>query len=538
MLLLTATAAAASRGDTVVRVLGPGGRGLPKVPLKLVTACCERVRALATDYAGKATLEDVPWDGSLRVQTYRLGRGGLDKSIELRWRRPWAPVTGPEVELFAKAGLPVSLAPVDAASGERVRGATWRSEFAILLEELETVAEEGPHTLFARPGESGSLILHVRESPEGYVAWDRFFEDIHVSRFASSAVVRYPLRREAAVFVHARGAGPLAYGFRTALRVKNSQVGERDAEGRVRLRGVPFHPGVPLEVMVTPEIPEGWNEGSVVTDPGRELFRREVGGTPYAFLAIPGGVVVEGLLPEQPEEELSLEARLPGRGAEPPAWPVYAVGGSGIGRRGGGPAPPRPFPTGAGDTATVRVLRRNGEPAPGAKVSIRHGAPRVLHQYLRADARGVARFEGVQGGWADFRIIEPGMVRTSSGRVALDREVTLREGEGGTIAVRVVDAKGRGLPFAKLRVETTSSEHVRGPVHSWIDEEKGIQRVDPFTDERGCRTYLHVTPGRVMVSAWWLDRKGGAKAVVENGETTTVVVTLRKPQNRRNAEPD
>jgi hypothetical protein len=181
------------------------------------------------------------------------------------------------------------------------------------------------------------------------------------------------------------------------------------------------------------------------------------------------------------------------------------------------------------------VLRRNGKPAAGARVVLRYGikvsdnAARVERAFVRADAHGIARFRGVPDNRVSLLLAEPGLVRTPLHDVAVggDEPVVLREGDGGALAVRVVDEQGRPRPFARVRAETFDTDHVRGPIDCWADEAETVQRVDPFTDETGRRVFPHVTTGKVRVEAWWLDRVGYAVATVRKGETAEAVVTVQ-----------
>jgi len=524
-----AAACAPQRAATRVRVVGPRGLGLARVPLAVETVAGERKRIVVTDSDGVAVLGDVPRDGSLRVRVLS-GRHALRSS---------ALVEGPEVELGSGAGMPVRLEPVDAETGAPLDGIAWRSCFVSTHEDLTSDAGDGPHTLFVEPGDRCTLFFRVTRAPAGYVAWDRPRCSFRASRYATSFVARYPLRREARVVVRLSGGGDgprVAYGFRTALGVGLPGIAALGDDGAVRIRGVPFFREELLTVMLTAWTPPMWEEGaSFRVGSDRDLGTETIGRTPYMMWEVPGAVLATGSLPVDPRDELVLRARLPRDRAGAVRWPVYRAGGGGDSRRGGGPRPPMPYEAGDGPELCVRVVRRNGTAAAGAKTVIEYVEPttgragHVVRAYVRADSGGVARFPKVPGPWARFLLAEPGLVRTWSERVDVGDAppMVLREGTGGALVVRVVDAAGRLLPHARIRAETQDLHHVRGPIHCWADEGAGVQRVDPFADEKGSRRYPHVTPGRVNVEAWWLDRRGEAVATVREGETTEAVVTLR-----------
>lgn len=487
------------RGDVSVVVTGPNKRGLPRAPLRIENAAGELVRWLVTDAEGRARAEDLPWSGALRV---RCG-----DAVSL--------IRGPEVSLACETGLPVTLEPFDVGTGEPVPEVVWRNAFASMSPALEVAARDGALTAFVRPGDTGTLFARAVTVPDGLVAWDELHFEFHASRYANRLVVRYPLRREAAVSVRMDGApGPLTWTLEFPAVAERypaaSGDGERPVDGRLRLRGVPFLAGEEFLLRVT----------------DRALVSLFQGGR------VPGSHRVAGRLPLDVDEEIVLDLD-PAQAAEV-EWPPTSLG-SALTAYGGGPAPPGPFEPGAGPAITVRVLRRDGRPAAGAMVAMHYGRPtsnpRLYHgtaAFVRADEDGVAQFSGVPSPFASFQLIEAGLVRTRTERheVVDGLEVVLREGDGGRLEVRVVDADDRPLPGARLRMGTQDLEHVRGPVVSWVDDQAGIQRIDPFVDEQGRRNFEHVTPGEVHVEATWLARTGSAVATAVEGETTTVTVRV------------
>src|SRR5207253_2135133 len=116
----------------------------------------------------------------------------------------------------------------------------------------------------------------------------------------------------------------------------------------------------------------------------------------------------------------------------------------------------------------------------------------VAYDALEADldASGRARFESLRPGSYVLRLAEPGLLPvTARGEIIEGGEVFAAptEPQGGEVDVVVVDADGRGLPFAIFAVTTPS----RLP---WLDVDGSVQRVDAFTDSLGRRRMAHVEP--------------------------------------------
>lgn len=533
---MSAAVHAQDRGDTVVRVVGPGERGLARIPLTVETISGRKDRIVVTDFEGKAVVERVPWDGSLRVKVAPLLFSGLLSKYQALWERPSAVIDGPQVELRSAIGMPARLEPFDAHTGRPVQGAKWRSCFAVIHEDMETVAEDGPHTVFVRPGDFDHFSFSVRRAPDGYVPWDPAIGRFLASRYATAFVARYPLRPEARILVKLSGGTGkprIAHGFQLADKLGGVTIVEAPADGWVRIRGVPFFRDASLTVMFTDRIPRGWETGRFGVGPENDMGWKPIGDSLYAMRAVPGAVILSARLPEDERRELVLPVRLPRPEAAVVTWPFSVCGGFGGGRRGGGPSVGMWQEPGATPQISAKVLRRNGKAAAGAKVVLEYGIPvgrraaRIARKFVHADAAGVARFRGVPGRRARFQLAEPGLVRTWSDRIEVrdGSSTVLREGEGGTLVVRVKDEQGHALPCARVRAETFGSFHVRGAIHSWVAD--GVQRIDPFTDETGTRTFVHVSPGKVRVVAWWLDRVGGATVAVNEAQTTAADVVVR-----------
>jgi hypothetical protein len=175
----------------------------------------------------------------------------------------------------------------------------------------------------------------------------------------------------------------------------------------------------------------------------------------------------------------------------------------------------------------VTVLRRNGQPAVRAQVVCERGG---IRKTLRADTEGRVRFADLGPGEHRLTVRSAGllpMAGTATVGETGDVEVELREGEGGTLEVAVVDEEHRPLPFAALAVKTPSGL-------PWVDMvADDVQRLDPYTGATGARRLTHLEPGTVEVTATWGSRKETAKVLVEEGQTTGVLIVLPRPSPGR-----
>jgi hypothetical protein len=79
-----------------------------------------------------------------------------------------------------------------------------------------------------------------------------------------------------------------------------------------------------------------------------------------------------------------------------------------------------------------------------------------------------------------------------------------------------VDDEGRPRPFAEVV-----------PAARSFDVTDGVQRIDPYTDARGVRTFARVQPGKTVVRASWAGHAGHADVDLVDGERTSVRVVVR-----------
>ena len=169
-------------------------------------------------------------------------------------------------------------------------------------------------------------------------------------------------------------------------------------------------------------------------------------------------------------------------------------------------------------SVTIRVLRRNGDPARGARV-------RIGPQLVASNEKGLAVFDSLPIGEHDLLVSQPGLFsirRRIDVEANKESRLELVEPLGGTVEVLVVDDRGKALPYASLSVRTASGD-------LWLDLEGTTQRVDPYTDRGGRRVLHNLEPGRIRVQASWGGRAGSAAVdVAQNSEgLIRVVVGLR-----------
>ena len=219
-------------------------------------------------------------------------------------------------------------------------------------------------------------------------------------------------------------------------------------------------------------------------------------------------------------EPTRLVVRLPHPdGYEPPDEPFQMPGDSVIGVGGRADevvvSPPR-------GTLDLQVLRRDGNPAAHATVSLRYleEGHRSRGGNWELDAEGRRLVQRLYEGTWRVRIHEPGLVQTAQVCEITATETTrvrLREGNGGTVRLRVVDPAGRPLPFAKFRLRDWM----------WRDLYDGVQRVDPYVGPLGTRTLHHVSPDMDLdVLAWYAGGRGTTEVRVDEGETIDVTVEV------------
>jgi hypothetical protein len=469
------------RGDVAVRALGTGG-----VPLAgqwvTVFEAGQAVAHHATGSDGRVRLAAVSFEGGVSVALghHRAAPAG---SVVIR---------GPEVLLTALEVITLRLDLRDAETGADLPNARWSLAPAEGMPPPTVVATGETLAVRYRPGATERIAFRV-EAPRGFVAWDDPQWSVAVSRYATRLVAQHPLRRESQVTLSVTEAGEPAAGatvhwFSVGGRAETSPRMGVFVLGGFALLGVPFFRGEELRFALET------TSGAVAE--GRVALPPE----PHAALTYD----VEALPLENGREAPKPEPALPG----PPA-PLPSSGfGEAPGATGGA--------EGLFGALRVTALRRDGTPAAAARLFL----PASAEQ--RADADGRLEFAGIPSREHRVLLAEPGLVPTSSdafvpagGTV----EIVLQEQDGGTVFVRVVDGRGRPLPFARLSLRTPSGI-------PWVDLRDGEQRLDLHTDQRGERTLEHVEPGTLALGAVWAGREGRAEVTVADRSTVEAQIVV------------
>lgn len=332
-----------------------------------------------------------------------------------------------------------------------------------------------------------------------YVFWDEHTVDGTMMEGARELVVHVPLRRAMALDVTVLNpTGRPADGATVAaVWVGNQRLAGApwpvNADGVAHVDPIPFLPDEPVVAGIE------WAPERARAEPG---------------------------LPSEdgPPAEAPVRTRVPANAAAPWAVTVRLKGpascrfdhnetdndlaASFVSDRGAPPGTPR-------GAARVRVLGIDGRPVAGATVTIGDATGST-----RAD--GAVTFERVLAGdrpvtvWAFGHFPMSGSVRVVADTTT---DVEVHEPVGATLDVVVVDAAGVGRTAAQLTVRTDGAI----PPFDVVD---GVQRLDPFTDERGRRTFARVAPGPTTVVATWGSRRGVAQLVVRDGERTTLRVIV------------
>jgi hypothetical protein len=332
------------------------------------------------------------------------------------------------------------------------------------------------------------------EVPQGLAAWDEPRIHVTVARRARTLRHVHPLRPEAVVHLTARRAdGSPAGDAAVTARVAGRGVAARwnVHRGAGAVAGVPFLCGERIAFDVTEMEPRD-----------RPPFRAWVGSW-------------EGRLGTDPREQVTAVVSL---SAEPgSAGSLLGTGGGAGGAfKGRGRIRVRDE-AGQRGGLEVTVLGRGGAPLVDTLVR-----PRDPSRTARTDARGQVTFDDVPTGEREVETYEPGVltardtVRVAAGATS---RATLREPEGGTLEVEVVDGEGVGLPFATVSVGSSSY---------WLDvDDEGVQRTDPYTDAHGRRRLHHVPAGPVGVGAAFGERALSERVEVAEGSVTPLRLVLR-----------
>ena len=135
-------------------------------------------------------------------------------------------------------------------------------------------------------------------------------------------------------------------------------------------------------------------------------------------------------------------------------------------------------------SVTVRALDREGAPVTGAKLSF-------MDFEARTGAAGTAVFDKVPPGTCWFTMEAAGRLEGSvEANVPSDGEcvIDVREPVGASLEVVVVGEDDRPRAFAEVT-----------PATPFFDTAGDVQRLDPYTDALGRRTFSRVQPGTAVV---------------------------------------
>lgn len=492
-------AAPRDRHDVRVQLLDRRGRPVPGVLVfvdrngKSVPGL-ERGRHedLRTDERGEVLVAGTILDGNTIV--HAVEDGPRLRTVLRAWAKPVA-LTRTYHVIRSELGLELQVSVVDAETGRIVSGARWGTG---RMADATSEASRPVGTIVRmRAGQSGTVAFHV-DAPKGYVAWAHPHAHAAVEAGTELLTTVYPLRREAPVALHLVGGDPdlaleevsvfFDIGYRT-----QAVSGRPDAQGRMAIPGVPFFQNQPITVRVRAD--------------GLEALGH-------------------ARLPSHPHERTRIVIDLDDL-AEPVAEDEGEIGlGGGAGGAWG------PAQHVAKGTLAIRAFLPDGRPA--AKRPVR--AQRVDRDRIAGptqlegvtDAEGRVTWTGVPAGtWTvafegpRFKTVRD--IRVVGGSTA---EAAMWEPHGGRVRVRVVDARGNGLPFAQIHVRS------RGPNSPWrAPAANGTQRIDDYVDERGERVLDRVAPGASEISASYGSRTARAAIQVADRERMTYVIRIPDPRS-------
>lgn len=515
------------RGPLQVTVVDPQGRPLAGVLVAqgsvMTLGTRERLfatREEVTDGAGHAGFEEVAYDGTEGVEVavawgehatalaetggrvfvtqeadsalrvWRVaGRPTPDREDPAPWgnatrRTSWARVAGPEVRLVVAPGVPLDVDLVHAATGRSVPDARWRATPRFGSDdggwgpasvprnaESVTVEVEPPADLVGPPQELWGAVPHLKT--RRYWARTPLRPPVEV-------VVQFP-----AEFGAVREGDWIPEVVCAGAPVAKPRL-QGGADGELRVGGLPHH------------------VGDVITLGGR----------------LRGGLRTAGSAVMGPDPDLPLRVRLrfespagePARGALGPVGVTLPlVRGRAQQVEYAQAAPQRGAACGA---LRLTVQMPDGGPAARARVT-------VGGQVLLTDALGRADADRLPVGPLEVRVEGAGATTETRVEIRPDQrvEAVVRAGLGGTVEVEVVDSLDRPLPFASLYVVQPSG-------CPWADLDGDVQRLDPYTDERGRRTLSAVEPGLNLVSARFGSRVARAEVEVSEGTTARLRLVL------------
>jgi len=476
--LLTLAAAGEDRGDCRVRVVGPTGVPLPGIKIGRGKAEGRGMLVGRTGEDGTLVVRDLPYDGSvyLIIEDERLP---ALLRVTSRGFRPFhvqrGAVTGPELTIRAAKGVHAEFAFVDAETGKALREVAWAAGRGA-----------GPPAAGARRLVFGTWPLRLGAVPDGYVTDTRHVDLGGRSLFAKELRAFVPVRRAIRIRLLVR----LPDGTPAAGAFVPKKFWRANDEG----------------VLVSGPLAYVRDEPVTIT-----AVHRDADGT-YRE------ATWEGRLPAEHRPVVRASAWLEAVELEGVGFGMPG-GNSAIGLAGG-------RERAVGSSAIVVTAKRfNGDPAAGATLELEPPG-KLAPVTTTLDARGTARVDGLAGGirWR-VRVHGTGLLPAVR-ELDLDHDetmpVTLREPEPGSVAVEVVDERGRPVPFAAIRFEK----------EGWYDSaheiEGGVDRVDMHVGADGRRTLRHLPAGRLRVYALYGSRHGITPCDVEPARTVRVRVQLGK----------
>lgn len=441
---------------------------------------------------------------------------------------PAPPSSAPPPEL-----APLGVVFVDAVSGQPIAGCEPLAPGAA----AEGRTEKLPAPRWTPTG-AGAAEGRVRRAADGvteyaipapWFAWASLSASALSDRATSFRLVR-PLHREVDVRLRLLDADGRPCPDARLVRWSVARVAtpaprvEGFGGGVLRLRDVPWLPGESIELRFEsdpgragaeecadppPEVE--WiadyepSESWIEVDPAEETSDVDV---PAAGSG-PGECTILLPMPASPYEALVEDVRL--RFVAPPALTI---------RRGGAS-----FRTSCG------CCRGERADEPRGRVRVRlvdaHGAPlvgvrvRVARSNAVTGADGVARMDGVRAGRCSISVLDRGYrFPTREVDVVADDEVSVEvsEAPSATLVVLVVGEDDRPVPSASIELKPQR--------FGWFDvDERGVQRLDPFTDAYGRRDCHDVPCGPAKVAARFGGRTGEAEVLVgEDGRSVVRIV--------------
>jgi hypothetical protein len=389
--------------------------------------------------------------------------------------------------------LPVVVEAIDASSG-RPLAAAWA--FAAAAGSVPAEAPGIGSRLLPVADDGAVQVEFAVHMPPGFAPWDEPRIRTTAARRARALRHVHPLRPEvrATLVVNhpdGRRARDVTVDAGVAGRRVTVQWDPLAASGR--LAGLPFLRGERIQLLV-----------------------RELG--PGGLAAADQGLraaLWEARLGEEPHGPLFAEVTLPAEVPDPPIGLAGGAGGPFLGRF------DQRYLLTKGEVGRLEVilLGRDGKPLPDTCVCVPSSRVRGW-----TDASGFVAFDRVTAGECHVVTQEAGVVETlATARVVPGQtgRITMREAEGGTVGVFVVDEEGRSLPCATLMLSRRAGQ----PFCDLSDD--GVQRTDLFTDQFGRRTLAHVPPGSLQVGALFGDREATERIEVRDGEVTLVHLVVK-----------